>query len=259
MDQIKIEVDVDRAMDRQFTAIERVNLPYAAVQAANSTAFEVRQRWKVEATKVFDRPTQLTINAAQYKKATKADPVAEVFLRNEAFKGTPPAKYLVHEVEGGARARKGFEALLQNYRAMPAGMFAVTGREARTDAHGNLPASTINQILSQLGARRDQYQNETEASRARRLKRQARKGIGQGNYFALTRQRGKLKPGVYERAKFGASSFVRTILRYVSRTQYQPRYDIFDFARRTWNQVYPFFFVRELRKAVETSKYRGKL
>src|SRR5690606_4985368 len=111
----------------QFSALERKNLPFAIVQACNATAFEIRQTWKRAAPRVFDRPTPLTVNAAQYKKATKQKLYAEIFQRDEASKGNPPAKYLQAEVEGGTRRPKAMERLLMSAEVMPRGMFAVAG------------------------------------------------------------------------------------------------------------------------------------
>lgn len=71
MSLIRVEVDPGGLLDRQFTAIEQQNLPFAVMQATNKTAFEVRESWRREAGRVFDRPTPLTQSAALYTKATK--------------------------------------------------------------------------------------------------------------------------------------------------------------------------------------------
>lgn len=131
MAQIRIGVDPDNVFGRQLTALEQSQLPYAASQAANKVAYEIRERWKRQAPRVFDRPTPLTVNAAMYRKATKALPYAEIYLRDEAFKGTPPAKYLLAEVDGGQRRRKGFERLLQSRGLLSPTQFAVMGRGAQ--------------------------------------------------------------------------------------------------------------------------------
>jgi len=164
MAQIKIGVDPEDMLGRQLSDLERTQLPYAASQAANKVAYEIRERWKVQAGRAFDRPTPLTTNAALYRKATKDKPYAEIYIRDEAFKGTPPAKYLLAEVEGGQRRRKGFERLLQSRGLLSPSQFAVMGRGARPNQYGNVPAGQVTRILSQLGAQRDKYQNQTETS-----------------------------------------------------------------------------------------------
>lgn len=257
MSLLRIDVDADNLLARQFTELERQNLPFAVMQATNATAWQIRQSWAQAAPRVFDRPTRLTINAAQYEKATKAKPFAVVKIRDEAFKGTPPAKYLLPQVEGGARRLKGMERLLQSKGAMPQGMFAVPGQGAPLDAYGNVRSGVVRQVISQLqaGMETGYDSNETETSRKRR---KARRNNQRGDFFAIKQRRGRLLPGIYERFKFGAGSVVRSIFVFVRGVRYTPRYNIFGLAERQWNKLMPFFFDRELKKAIESSKFRGK-
>jgi hypothetical protein len=254
MSAIRIQVDPGKVLDRHFSQIEREQLPFAIVQACNATAYEIRELWKRTAPRVFDRPAPLTRNAALYRKATKSRLYAEIYLRDEAFKGNPPAKYLGPEVEGGQRRKKGFENLLQQKGMMPSGEFAVAGRGAKLDAYGNVPGKTITTILSQLGAQSDRYQNQTPNSIARRRARAPRRG---GDYFALTKRRGKLLPGVYERIETGFGSAVRSVLIFTPRATYRKRYDIFGLAERQWEKLMPFYFGRELAKAVQSPRRRS--
>ncbi|WP_115530647.1 hypothetical protein [Xanthomonas campestris] len=270
MSQIRIAVDADNLLGRQFSALEREQLPYAVMQACNATAYEIREVWKRTAPRVFDRPAPLTINAAMYRKATRDRLFAEIFLRDEAFKGTPPAKYLRTEVEGGQRRKKGFEVLLQQKGLMPAGTFAVAGRGAKLDAYGNVPGSTITTILSQLRAQRDAYQWVSKESRKRLtsersraeylgktrqgttavMRRTVRRG---GRYFEIKRQRGKLAPGIYERIGTGFGGAVRSVFVFTARASYTQRYDIFGLAQRTWDKLMPFYFNSELDKALRSA------
>lgn len=261
---IRIEVDADNLLNRQFTAMEREQLPFAAMQAANATAFEIRNVWARTAPRVFDRPTPLTVKAAQYEKATKAKPYAVVKLRDEASKGTPPAKYLLAEVQGGSRRKKGMELLLQAKGVMPAGMFAVPGKGADLDAFGNVRGGQVRQILAQLQAGGEQgyASNESETSRKRRKRR------GGHDFFALKMQRGNLPAGIYRRREMaagdaarraiGARSRIDSIFIFVRSVTYRVRYDIFGLAQRQWNKLMPFYFTRELAKALESSKFRGR-
>lgn len=253
MSMVKIAVDADNMLGRQFSALERKNLPFAIVQACNATAYEIRENWKRTAARVFDRPVALTRNAAMYRKASKGKLYAEIFLRDEAAKGNSPAKYLLAEVAGGQRRKKGFEILLQQKGVMPAGQFAIAGRGANLDAYGNVRASKVTRILSQLGAQRDAYQNQSNESARRRSRR--RRG---GDYFAVMQRRGRLRPGIYERIGTGFGSAVRSVFIYSSRATYTPRYDIFALAQRQWDRLMPFYFNRELEKAIQSSMYRGR-
>ncbi|PKH75824.1 hypothetical protein CXF96_00970 [Stenotrophomonas sp. Betaine-02u-21] len=253
MAQIKIGVDPDGLFDRQLTELETQQVPFAARQASNAVAFEIRERWKRTAPRVFDRPTPLTVSAAMYRKATKEQPYAEIFIRDEAFKGTPPAKYLLAEVEGGERRKKGFERLLQQRGLLSPSQFAVLGRGASANAYGNLPAGQITRILSQLGASRDQYQDQTDVSTKRRRRSKKKRG---GEYFVLPKRRGALRPGIYERIATPWGSAVRSIFIFTGTAKYRPRYDIFGMADDTWKRLMPFFLKRELEKAMQTARPR---
>ncbi|WP_298580589.1 hypothetical protein [uncultured Luteimonas sp.] len=262
---LRVEVDADGMLGRQFSELERSQLPFAVMQASNAVAFELRNTWKATAQRVFDRPTPFTVNAVQYRKATKARPFAEVYIRDEAAKGTPPSKYLLPQVEGGARRPKGMEALLRSSgigggASLPAGMFAVPGKGVQLDAFGNVPAGQVRQILSQLQAGREAgyVSNESEASRGRRRRRQAKKGTRGGNYFVLNKKRGRLLPGIYERLATGFGSAVRSIFVFVRAPRYRQRFDIYGLAQRQWNRLMPFHFNRELAKAIASARFRGR-
>lgn len=257
-DLLRVSVDPDNVLARQFTALEQKNLPFAVMQAANNTAFAVREEWKRLMPRVFDRPTPLTQNAVLYRKATKQNLVAEVYVRDEATKGNPPARYLMAQVKGGQRLMKPFENRLAAQGLMPAGTQAMPGKGVPLDAYGNIPGATLNRVLSQLGARVDPLQNETDTSRGRRRKRAAKQGDRRGDYFALKQAKGRVLPGIYQRISTGFGSALRSILVFVRRASYKPRYRIFDLAERLYQRRFKFEFERELAKAVETSKFRGR-
>ncbi|KRG54107.1 hypothetical protein [Stenotrophomonas nitritireducens] len=252
MAQIRIGVDPENVLGRRLTELERNQLPFAARQATNQVAFEVREEWKRKASRVFDRPTPLTVNATMYRKATKQWPFAEVYIRDEAFKGTPPAKYLMAEVDGGQRRMKGFERLLQSRGLLSPSQFAVMGKGAAPNQFGNVPAGQVTKILSQLGAQRDHYQNQSDTSAGRR--RNTRKRARGGEYFVLTRKRGRLAPGIYERIATPWGSAVRSIFIFTSDARYRPRYDILGMAEKTWQKLMPFYLGRELEKAMQSAR-----
>jgi hypothetical protein len=252
------KVDENNLFKRELTELERTQLPFAAIRAANETGFAVRQKWFETMPRVFDRPTPLTQRAVMIRKATRQRPGAEVFIRDEAFKGTPPAKYLQAQVEGGSRRQKGMEKRLQAKGILPAGHFVVPGRGAVLDAYGNITGRQVNAILSQLGARFDPLQNESDTSRGRRRRRELKKGTRAGDFFAIKKQRGRLPAGVYQRISTGFGSTLRSVLHFVRSVSYTPRYRIFDLAERLYAREFPFHFERELAKAVQTSKFRGR-
>jgi hypothetical protein len=254
---ISARVDPDGSFARALSDFERRQVPFATQQAINATAFETRKEWAEAMPRVFDRPTALTTNAVLYRKATRANLTADIFIRDEAFKGTPPAKYLLAQVEGGTRRRKGLEARLGAKGLLPDGMFVVPGAGAELDNYGNIRGSTINRILSQLGARFDPLQNETDVSRGRRQRREKKKGDRRGDHFALRRSHGRLQPGVYQRISTGFGSAVQSVLRFVDRVHYGKRYDIFGMAQKIYDSRFPANFRREFDKAMASARARS--
>lgn len=250
---IRIAVDGGNVVSRQFSELERTQLPFATATAINATAFDTRQRWAEVMPRIFDRPTALTRQAVLYTKASKGNLAAEVFIRDESFKGTPPAKYLEAQVMGGSRRTKGIERQLTARGILPAGMFVVPGQGAKLDQHGNLPRSQLNQIKSQLGIQGDALSNESPASRGRRLKRNAKKGVRGGNYFAVKQREGGLAAGVYERVVTGFGSALRSVLHFVRSVRYRRRYPIFQMAQTIFDRRYPANFNKALATAVASA------
>lgn len=204
---------------------------FAMMNAINNLAFGVRQQWPAEAAKLFDRPTPLTQKALQFDRARKDNLSATIKFRDDAFKGTPPAKYLSAQLSGGARAQKRFEKRLVDRGILPAGMMAVPGAAAKLDRYGNLSQGVIGKILSALGAQFDRLQNETPVSRERRDRSAARRGKPPARYFFLRKARGKLPAGVYERTQFRFGSAVKPILVFVRQGNYEGRIKDFNFAQ----------------------------
>ena len=259
MSVMKIELDVDDMLGRQFSELEKKNLDFAIVQASNKTAFEVRESWKRAAMKMFDRPTPYTVNSVRYGKATKQKLYAEIFILDETSKGTAPAQYLRAQVEGGDRRPKGMERRLMTFGLIERDQFAVPGNDAPRDQYGNVSGGQVRKILSQLrfGFDDGHTSNETDEGRTRRLKRQRERGGG-GSFFVVQKQRGQLRPGIYERIEFAQGSAVRALFIFTRKAVYDARYDIFGIAEKEWEKLMPFFFERELANAVETSVLRGR-
>lgn len=241
----------------EIRAIVEQRVPAGVVRAVNDTAFGVRGAWQREATRVFDRPVALTRNAvlvakagsgfsgaaAQFRAGRDASAVeARIYLRDDAFKGTPPVKYLFPQVQGGLRNAKRFERALRAAGVLPPGMVAVPGSAAKLDAHGNLSSGTITRILSQLRASPDALQNASSSARSRRSRKRG------GAYFGVRERRGNLVPGVYERVQFAFGSAVRPILIFVDRASYRPRYHVFDIGQRYIDQHLPAKLDAELRR-----------
>jgi hypothetical protein len=254
-DLIKVEVDEQGIFGRTLTDLEKTQIPYAMTLAINDTSFQVREQWNKAMPLVFDRPTPLTRNAVLYRKATKTNLAADIFIRDEATKGTPPSKYLQPEVEGGPRRQKRSERWLQARGLMPAGHFAVPGSAAKLDQYGNLRGGDLTKVLSALQAHPDQLSRSTDESRHRRIKREIKKQGFTTDVFALRKKRGKLQPGVYQRIDLGRlGSAVKPILRFVERVTYRKRYDIFGIAHKAFNDRFAPNFRAALDRAMATAR-----
>jgi hypothetical protein len=249
---LSIVVDPGKAFSRRLSDLEAKQLPFATMQAINATAFDTRQGWARAMPEVFDRPTALTLGAVLYTKANRQTMRAQVYIRDEAFKGNAPAKYLLAQVDGGQRRRKAFENRLAAAGILPAGMYAVPGKGAKLDAHGNLPGGQIQAILSQLRAQFDTANNQTEASAGRRRRRAIKLGQRAGDYF-VPRRTSRLTRGVYQRITTGFGSAVRTVLYFTPKATYRKRYRIVNLAQEIFDQRFPLNFEIHLERAVASS------
>jgi hypothetical protein len=253
----RIDVDVRPLLERA-AEIEKRHIPFVAVQTTNDAMFDVRAEWQQALPKVFDRPTPFTLNSVLYRKATLQNPVAEVFLRDEISDGIPPAKYLDVQVRGGQRAAKRSETLLRTANVLGDNEFVVPAVGAPLDQYGNLPGSIITAILSDVQASFDPANRSTRETRARRARRN-RKREGSGVYFYNAQKRGKLPRGIYERRSrgfvgpsrgFRGDRGLRMILAIVGRQTYQPRYNVFDMARRVFHASFQRRWQDNLNRAV---------
>lgn len=201
----------------------------AAVKATASTrtAVLVREAERAAMRQVFDRPTPYTLNSIFVKPATAQSPVAEVYVKDDrAGSGTPATKYLLPQVEGGARRFKKLEGALLAVGAMPSGWYIVPGAGARLDAYGNVSPGQVIQILSQLritmvsGFTRNMSFNKTKEIAAQRK--------AGGRFYV--RPVGKPKPGIYQREFIGRNT--TPVFTFVKAVRYRPRFDFDGTARR---------------------------
>lgn len=276
MPGLHISLDGLPQLQRQFSGLELLQVPFATMQAINTTAFEVHRAWSEEAGRVFDRPVPLTRKAVRWKKATRENLVAVVSILDHVGKGTAPADYLRSQVEGGERKAKGLEAGLRRAGLQAGNERAILGKSAPTDPFGNIKSGVVQQILSQVSGQFDRAANETETSRAKRLKQVKKLGLnaesrrGAKRDFFVVRGVGKraytvnkdgsttqskLLAGIYQRIHSAHGTGIRPVFIFAAHARYKPRYDIFAMARREVTRRFPAAFERELAKAVASSKF----
>lgn len=205
--------EVKRALAQQ-----QKQIAFATAVALTKTAQDVRAAERREMERVFDKPTRYTLNSLYIKPATKQSLTAVVWLKDDTSKGTPAGKYLLPQIEGGTRVPKRFEEWLQRAGHLASGWFAVPGQGARLNAHGNMSAGQITQILSALQAHPDVYARSTKNSKKRNPR--------QAEYFAS--KGGHLPYGVWQRTRTG----VKPVLIFVKQVSYKKRLDFFGVARK---------------------------
>jgi hypothetical protein len=239
----------------RMSDLEKRQLPFAVANAINDALFDARDAWRTNISTVFESPNALTMNAVLYKKATKADLVGELFLRNEATKGTPPSRYLLPEVTGGVRDEKPVEFLLRNAGIIGGNEFIVPARNFPVDSFGNVPLGVLTAILSDLQAARDPTANSTRESRGKRARR---KKIGKRQVYFLNRaKRGKLPRGIFERTSTGFGGSIRMVLAIVEGAPtYRSRFHAFEIANRAFRESFPVRFATRLREAVASAKIK---
>ncbi len=223
------------------------DIDFAKVVALTRSAKATAEMLSGEARRVFDRPTPFTINAFYTRPATMAQPQAEVGIKDQAPKGTPAAKYLLAQIEGGTRRQKRGERALQR-----AGMFGngflVPAMGIKLNAYGNIPGPTMVRILSDVKASGEQgfTANRTARSTKRNRNYKAER------YFVARPgdpDTAHLKPGIW--VKRGGR--ILPALIYISRVTYRPRLDFYGKGRTFAAQRY----LEEFRRALAQARARG--
>lgn len=237
-------------------------IPFAAAVALTRTAWAARSAIRAEMQTQFDRPTPTTLDSTLVKRATKADLASRVYVKDDAFKGTAPTKYLGPQVYGGDRGLKRFERALQARGLLPPGMVAVPGGAATLDQYGNVSRGQIVEILSYLQAFGEQgYRANMSERRRDKLQRGTATSRGY-NYFVLLKREGKLPPGVYKRMAYGrdprvahlAYSGAKPVFVFVRMPHYKPRLPFEEIARRAAEERFEGEFVQAFNEAVESAR-----
>ncbi len=214
---INVGADVAAFMGR-LDAVQRDNIPFVTAYALTKTAEEIKEEEIEVMARVFDRPTRFTLNALYVKPATKRDLQATVAFK-DGFGSVPAWRYLGPQVEGGPRAKKGFERALERAGLLRPEEFCVPARGLPLDSSGNIPGSMITQMLSGLGANPDPLSNTTKRSKKRNPAR--------GSYFVLREVKGA-PDGIYRR---NGGRALQPMLIFVRQPVYRKRFPFYDTAK----------------------------
>lgn len=226
------------------TKLLREELPRAApyIEAAALTGMAKRLQAEIKGgpgaggrgvlDEVFDRPTQFTKRGFFMKPATKAQPVAEVFVPDSTDqRGQNTREYLQPGVQPNMRRKqRRHEYLLTKAGHLPAGWVTIPGKKMKTDSHGNLPGGIYRQIVNVLQVKK------AETVRARNVyaasqRRSARMGTD-SEFFAVPPGANRsgtggswLPPGVYRRTGQGGKNLIQ-YLKFVKKADYKQRLDL---------------------------------
>lgn len=226
---------------RQLNDLQKKHLPKAQVKAADATGRYVYAALRSEMQESFDRPTPWALGGLRYRKPTTDKPVVSIWLEEFGGKGTPAAKFLAPQIEGGKRRHKRFERALIARGLMSPLAFAMPGKQAPIDAYGNVPGAFIVRMLSDLQAFGEQ------GYRANR--RGNRRGAKRTNYFFVPRKGSHLKPGVYWHMPGG---MLGVVFIFGSAPNYAKRYDFYGTADRAYSRVAARFMSQALAEIVRT-------
>lgn len=217
--------------------------------ALTRSAKDAQQAIQKEMPRVFDRPTPFTIKSVMFKAATAQTLESQVLIREEAFKGTAPVKYMAPETYGGDRRQKRFERQLQAVGLLPQGMFAVPARGAKVDAYGNWDRGQIVQVLSYLRAFGQQgYRANMDNKRQHRFSQK------QGSMYFVGQAGKGGALGIWEVKRFEAKSVIRPIAIFVRKPRYSKRIDFHGVAQSTVDKQLP----HQIQIAVEQAVARMK-
>lgn len=226
---------------RQMRDLRYKRLPRAYLQAVERTGRYVHGALRSEMEEVFDRPTRWTLGGLRFKQPDRSRPEVRIWLEEFDDKGTAAAKFLQPQIEGGARRHKKAERALIAKGLMSPLAYAVPGRQAPLDAHGNVVASFVVRVLSDLQAFGEQ------GYRANRRGR--RTGRRRTNYFFVPGKGSSLKPGVYWHMPNG---LLGVVFAFVSRPAYAKRFDFYGVGNRACQRVATRFLNEALDRLVRT-------
>ncbi len=133
-------------------------LPYAAATAITKGVKRGQQAVITRMSQSFVRPVAYTLNSTRIEIATKDRLFGRIAVKDQrAGRGTRPESYLLPEVEGGERNKKGLEKLLQFRGFLQANEWAYPQSSVILDANGNVSGPKVRSILNQLGKPGSKY------------------------------------------------------------------------------------------------------
>ena len=228
---------------------------FAAAVSLTRAAKDGQEAIREEMRRAFVGPTAYTLNGTFIKGATKDRLESRIWVKDSVGgRGVSPNRYLLPEIQGGARGQKGLDKLLVANGFMSAGWFAVPAAGAQLDANGNVKRSQILQVIAQLRLQRTDGAEARPGPGARATRAASKQGI---SYFALAAPWRGLKPGIYLQRRFAHGTAVRPVFIFVPRVQYKARLRFFEVGQAAMERRFRYHFDIELAKAVASARLGG--
>ena len=233
---------------RALTQLEREQLPFAQVMAATRMAKRIKAGVLTVMRFRLDRPTSTTMNSLFVKPATKRNPQARVWFKDQWTTGVPADRYLQQAVLGGARTHKRFEQALIARGIMRRNEYAIPA-DWTLNAHGNVPRGLITKVLSGLGAAETASGFQANATRSQRSRR---KGNAE-RYFVMHGLDGQA--GIWERRGTKWGDAIRPVFLFSRGTpQYRVIFPFFKIADNMVRAHYPAELEAALSHAMATAR-----
>jgi hypothetical protein len=213
MTAINLSIDASGINKAQSWLAEvKGQLPFAASRALNDSAKQAASALNQSTNQYFDRPTRFTQTAYRVSSFSNKRSL-------EAVLSPKPiqARYLTPSIVGGVRPQRPSERKLGGIA--PAWS---PGMDARLNASGNMPKAALIKALQ-----------------------------GGGNYFTLKDQRGKLRPGVYQRMKRGS---VKSILSFNRLPSIPKRWPVERIAVASLNATWAPLMNKYMEEALRTAR-----
>ncbi|MFH0771311.1 MAG: hypothetical protein V1933_01675 [Candidatus Omnitrophota bacterium] len=243
-------------------------IPRATAKALTVTARAVEVKEIDEMKRVFKNPVPFMLKAFHVTPAKPEDLKAVIKIKDEQH-GSPLRSYatiLRPQIYGGERDVKSFERRLRAIRVLPANLYIVPGSGCDLDSYGNMSRGQIIKILSYfrafkeagysanrpVGMKGKGWANIEVNKKLRMMKARKRKGVAVEGYyyFALTKWKNGLHPGIYKRTTGGK---IIPVWMFVRAPLYKPLFQFHTVADKAAKEQLPI----EIKKAMDAEM--GKL
>lgn len=180
-DTAALELAIEKAMPQSLARQKFAD-------AASRLAAKARQQVMADMPKIFDRPTQFTVNSIRYRPATSENLESAVYISDDAAKGLSPRKYLGPQIKGGDRGEKRSERALQIKGLMAPDQRLVPSTQFDLNAEGNVSGAKMTTILSRLSAMGEQgYKGNVSVRSKRQLAKRGMATKQTGTDFFIAR------------------------------------------------------------------------